>query len=116
MSHTPGPWEILRLDLGDEEICSVPVAIRGGNGRLVVDNEGGLAPEAYEWTVEEIEANASLIAAAPELLEALKEIKARLEVYDPTCPFCGGNASSGHRYTCLWHVANAALREARGEV
>ena len=75
MTHTPGPWKILRLDLGDEEICSVPVAIRGGNGRLVVDNEGGLAPEAYEWTVEEIEANAHLIAAAPDLLAVLEELR-----------------------------------------
>ena len=71
MSHTPGPWEILRLD----EICSVPVAIRGGNGRLVVGNEGGLAPEAYEWTVGEIKANAHLIAAAPDMLKMLLELQ-----------------------------------------
>lgn len=80
MSHTPGPWKILRHDLGDEEICSVPVEIRGGNGRLVVADEGGLAPAAYEWTAEEIEANASLIAAAPELLEALKRLEYQSEV------------------------------------
>ena len=75
MSHTPGPWKILRHDLGDEEIFVVPVEIRGGNGKLIVAYDGGLAPLEQEWIVEEIEANASLIAAAPEMLAILEELR-----------------------------------------
>ena len=74
MSHMPGPWKILRQDLGDEEIFFVPVKILAGNGKLVVAYEGGLAPATQEWTVEEIEGNASLIEAAPDMLRALEAV------------------------------------------
>ncbi len=95
MSHTPGPWKILRHDLGDEEIFVVPVEIRGGNGKLIVAYDGGLAPLEQEWIVEEIEANASLIAAAPDLLEALETI---MDIGDKACR----------------DIARAAIRKARG--
>lgn len=115
MTHTPGPWKILRHDLGDEEIFFVPVEILAGNGKLVVAHEGGLAPINQEWTCEEIEANGSLIEAAPEMLDALVEVKMRIEEYITTCPLCGGSAERGHKYYCLWHVANDAIRKARGK-
>lgn len=68
-----------------------------------------------QWETEvQYEANPVLLRAAPEMLRALEAIKGKLEAYDPTCPFCQGNASSGHRYTCIWHIANAAIRKARG--
>ncbi len=73
MIHMPGPWKILRQDLGDEEIFFVPVEILAGNGKLVVAYEGGLAPN-QEWTCEEIEGNASLIEAAPDMLRALEAV------------------------------------------
>ena len=114
MTHTPGPWKILRQDLGDEEIFFVPVEILAGNGKLVVAYEGGLAPANREWTCEEIEANGSLIEAAPEMLDALVEVKMRIEEYITTCPLCGESAERGHKYYCLWHVANDAIRKARG--
>ena len=115
MTHTPEPWEILRHDLGDEEIFFVPVEILAGNGKLVVAYEGGLAPAAQEWTAEEIEANASLIAAAPDMLEALEEVMGELDVEGLPCPLCGGDLTIGHRHNCLWHVVESAVRKARGE-
>ena len=81
MTHTPRPWKILRQDLGDEEIFFVPVEILAGNGKLVVAYDGGLAPAAQEWTVEEIEGNASLIEAAPDMLGALVGAKWLIECY-----------------------------------
>ena len=65
--HTPGPWEAFQNDLG----CGVLATKR--------------ADVAYCWTrdgwpldssrpISESVANARLIAAAPELLEVLKEI------------------------------------------
>lgn len=68
--HTPGPWKILA------EGCDKPyIRIRGSRlgGRFKIANvltpvyEGMLSKEA-----EETRANAHLIAAAPDLLEALK--------------------------------------------
>ena len=114
MTHTPGPWKILRQDLGDEEIFFVPVEILAGNGKLVVAYEGGLAPAAQEWTVEEIEANASLIAAAPDMFRALEEVVAITENL-PVCPFCGAvKEVQKHSPDCLSHEIDTAIQKARG--
>ena len=103
MTHTPEPWEILRHDLGDEEIFFVPVEILAGNGKLVVAYEGGLAPAAHEWTAEEIEANASLIAAAPDMLRALEAV-------------CGDSEESDYLTQAqIQAMCRSAIRKARGE-
>ena len=64
--HTPGPWKcgqylghsfwVVHTDVGDR-----------GRGMDIVEGVAGLTPEQRL-------ANARLIAAAPELLDALKEI------------------------------------------
>ena len=71
-AHTPGPWLIQR---GDEWADGI-VTLHG-------HNEDGTP---MYWTVasynrrrDEAEANARLIAAAPELLEALKELIAAVD-------------------------------------
>ena len=81
MSHTSGPWRIRRHYFGDEGICFVPVEIRGGNGKLIVAQYGGLTPFGQEWTVEDIEGNGSLIEAAPDMLKALEGAKWLIESY-----------------------------------
>ena len=103
MTHTPEPWEILRHDLGDEEIFFVPVEILAGNGKLVVAYEGGLAPAAHEWTAEEIEANASLIAAAPDMLRALEAVTGDSEESDYLTQ------------AQIQAMCRSAIRKARGE-
>jgi hypothetical protein len=62
MTHTPGPWVRGRRWGGDRHI------VRTSNGILVADAAG---PSNLKR--ETMEANARLIAAAPELLAALKE-------------------------------------------
>lgn len=66
MKHTPGPWRVeyfkwVRSEANGEQVCS------------------GLGEIKYGRTNEEIEllagANARLIAAAPDLLEACKTIR-----------------------------------------
>lgn len=72
--HTPGPWVVkgrlveapFRLDLG------VAQAIAG----MTAGSRG-----ASQITVPEAEANARLIAAAPDMLEALKLAKGWLELW-----------------------------------
>lgn len=67
--HTPGPWlcQPTNIDGPDYGVC------------IVADNLGGLVGAALPWATEidsgdmaRVEANARLIAAAPELLEALR--------------------------------------------
>lgn len=64
--HTPGPWEVLGSEY-DGTLYVMPAGVsagRGGNRTVAV---------IPEWT-ENRDANARLIDAAPELLEALKEV------------------------------------------
>ena len=104
MTHTPGPWKAIRI--GGELTGSV----FAGKKRIC----SGICDDVR--LVKEAEANSALIEAAPDILEALEEVKSELDAYVPTCPLCGGSAASGHKYNCLWHVVNAAIQKARGEV
>jgi len=60
--HTNGPWLITTID-GDD--C---LMVGGGDGSDVV------ADIRTDWPEDEVEANAHLIASAPEMLEALKKL------------------------------------------
>ena len=108
MSHTPGPWEVAENLFGSTASCEVYANVGTKSGR------GGYA-RICQITPRDQKSNANLIAAAPEMLQALEAIKDELDAFNPTCPFCQGNAGSGHKYTCIWHIANAAIRKARGE-
>jgi len=64
VQHTAGPWEI------DGNIA---VRSSGPNGRQVCLCEITVRGRQYNETYDEAEANARLIAAAPDLLEALTD-------------------------------------------
>jgi hypothetical protein len=82
--HTPGPWETQAIDEDGEMRGCVTV---------IGSNLGGLVGAAMPWPTEldsgdfsRVEANAALIAAAPDLYEALKAYEAAtvyLESYEP---------------------------------
>jgi len=65
--HTPGPWKIIRLD---NEVYINPDR-ESGEYALIARINGTHRRDSQE-------ANARLIAAAPELLEALKECHTRI--------------------------------------
>lgn len=71
-THTPGPWRVQMYDW--DRTHSTDVSIYGhsdsNSGKCVtrVYGEGSL-----HWKTDERDANARLIAAAPELLSAVKE-------------------------------------------
>jgi len=90
--HTPGPWEIDEVDKG------FSAQILGPSTGFCRDI---LATLPMEWA--ESEANARLIAAAPELLEALQKIA----TVDMGGGFLGAQACR--------KVALAAIAKARGE-
>lgn len=98
--HTPGPWRIVE-DGGFRGIFHL------GTGRKVAAVIGSIREG------EHIEANAHLIAAAPDLLEALRKVSAALEaVYE-----------SEMEWTGEWdmlppdalEMAKAAIRKAEGK-
>lgn len=62
MAHTSGPWRVERLASGDFGI--------------VYNDDGNWLAEVYDEDDPNAEDDARLIAAAPELLEALKAAKA----------------------------------------
>lgn len=105
-SHTPGPWE-----RGDG-------AANGCAGYIYCDDATGSAvasvvfsPDFIGRSDAETEANARLIAAAPELLEALKEIV-------KACEECEAdeNMSIVDAFTQdMEDAARAAIAKATGE-
>lgn len=94
--HTPGPWTIdkvfaLIMGPNGEEVAAIHAAGEGDNKRV----KRGTA-----------QANAALIAAAPEMAEALRQIIWKLN--RKTC-----NSLDGH---CEWakiDINDAVIREAK---
>lgn len=69
MAHTPGPWTISPPWSGFS-------LIKGPNGELIFGLAAGASEE--KRSDEECEANAALLAAAPDLLAALKTARGGL--------------------------------------
>ena len=88
--HTPGPWHYFETADG---ICRVKPL----NRKYIVAECSAMEPQC-----EEQRSNARLIAAAPELLEALKDTLQLLEVY------CGDFEEATRNQAC------AAIAKAEG--
>ena len=74
MSHIPGPWR----QGGTKELSPT------GRCREIVADEGRIGL-VYGTTDEDCKANARLIAAAPDLLKALKQVARLKWGYDGDC-------------------------------
>ena len=85
--HTPGPWHI-NDHAHDEEVVYIE-ADRYGVASIFTDTDKVDSTEL---------ANARLIAAAPELLEALKNIE----------------NDDGHIPSTIWNMCKAAIAKAEG--
>jgi len=85
VKHTAGPWH----NEYDERIFSQDVV---AGEKLVAEVFNG-------------HADACLIAAAPEMLEALEAAR----------PFIGCGEINGHTDNCIFRKVDAAIRRARGE-
>ena len=101
MRHTPGPWRTFVWNefAGEAVIPHVTV---------ITDNKG--IAKFSRWT-DEVMANALLIAAAPELLEALEGYVERDEkmATHGTVPYSAQTINN-------WRLlARAAIKKARGE-
>ena len=85
--HTPGPWEVEKCYIRAANATKYPIAW------MEYPNGEGSKPE--------MEANAALIAAAPELLEALEAVQFFEE--------------NRRNYHALDTIIRAALAKAKGE-
>ena len=80
MKHTQGPWEFRRTSIDDMAFISDIHAPHQDN-----PSENGTDPVVattwYRSGEGQAEANARLISAAPELLDAIREVVSTLESY-----------------------------------
>lgn len=97
-AHTPGPWELDHGEDGDNFTIRADgeFVTRLTKSRYTDDRRD---PEAY--------ANAALIAAAPDLLAALKSLA---DEYGPNA----GSMAIGSPRRELWRAAGAAIARAEG--
>lgn len=105
--HTPGPWEAIKWTshapttvVSAEWAAAILKGKHFTGGAVIADCQGARSG----YLDDEAEANARLIAAAPELLEALTKIR---------------QVADGFKVDVPWgkiiEMADAALRKARGE-
>ena len=106
MTHTPGPWT---LSEGSERVTGRRITIHC-DGMRIAD----VIPWSGRWSAAE--ANAHLIAAAPELLEGLVALIAKLDaggipMSEDACPTCATTAGPCDE-TCALEHARAAIAKA----
>ena len=94
-NHTPGPWRYVCDD----------------NAWCVLGEDGTIA-EIWHGSDLSTEADARLIAAAPQLLAALKAVEWIDDTVCVWCEICEGNPEIGHEPDCQ---LAAAIRAAEGE-
>lgn len=106
--HTPGPWHTSRNE-------RLPYLIYASDGYVVAD------VKVYHGR-HDIMANARLIAAAPELLDALEGVCEALEVTLSRLGVCGLGDGKDHKVdesswggTSELQGARAAIAKARGQ-
>lgn len=109
--HTPGPWEVS----GATHIWS-PTA--HANVASVSEPRGEGSDVGYQPLkrnspdFEEACANARLIAAAPDLLEALSDV---LDAYEYALQYKGDYFTEKHGDALVVEQARAAIKKAKGE-
>ncbi len=103
MSHSPGPWEV------HGDTTSQEFYVHGANRVCDIRRGGSYSPwcdSRFSRTPREDEANAHLIAAAPDLLEVCEEMLGDMEL----C--CEG---AGESWRNRIRKARAATKKAKGE-
>jgi hypothetical protein len=101
--HTPGPWAVAGESYNDHEAYVIEAG-----GRTICWTASSLDDAGIEVITAEDDANADLIAAAPELLIALKQIAD----WDPSA---APSEPKGLSIIDAIDIARAAIAKAKGE-
>jgi uncharacterized protein YbbK (DUF523 family) len=111
IAHTPGPWKI-------EAVYLAPHRTHFGEYRFPHQAVDG---HSREYSHSEAEANAALIAAAPELLEALKVLRVPLQIqfdlHQRMCEAEGQDVTQSKAYLTAkarLDLADSAIAKAEG--
>jgi len=97
-THTPGPWTI------KQATSSAMVSVYAGGFNVACTGSANVEEDNAD-------ANARLIAAAPELLEACREA---LNMLGASRDHCTGERGLVHRIDAAAKAAHAAIRKAEG--
>ena len=95
--HTPGPWQI-----GPSQLGNISCVLKAGHGHIC-DRPYGNGDGAKSWN-----ANARLIAAAPDMLAACEQALERLEQHHRRLGMYGDDFRAVENLT-------AAIARAKGE-
>jgi len=102
--HTPGPWKPAMQH--SQQLVTIPDKTHGWRCLVVETSNGDIIARAYGATPEIAEANARLIAAAPELLDALENLANAI---------CKNTNGMPDWLSRALDDANEAMRKARGQ-
>lgn len=112
--HTKGPWVAVENDgayVKDPKLATWRVEERGSSAEMVV----AVVVSDIALLAKKVEANARLMAAAPEMLAALNECRELI-----AAEFCSDEASAmqGHPIDKAarkaWDIVNSAIARAEG--
>ncbi|MGN6312888.1 MAG: hypothetical protein ACTHMO_03900 [Rhodanobacteraceae bacterium] len=102
--HTPGPW-----------ITDRPyIRSHGGNATVCEVKDGWYNRSGPQYSQEEIQANARLIAAAPELLEALQALEPFLSTQSQMLDSASLNEGRASDFDVASMKARATIAKATG--
>ena len=104
MKHTKGIWEVKQSGGKREVVC----------GDMTIAS--GLYDENKSPSIEEVDANASLIASAPEMLELLKDILAEVRPEISRVNEVAGHTIFNPVATETIDMAKELIAKAEGEI
>lgn len=107
-SHTPGPWKV--TDQTKKDVMRWIEA--NSNGDVIAILDAGQDAGISEDTATRLEANAALIAAAPDLLEAVDSLLVYAEAEKSLMEENGDDISG---ITIIINQANNAMNNAEGK-
>jgi hypothetical protein len=118
--HMPGPWAVAKHGRGEHGGIAIDATDPADGRDFEVCEVWGIDRDAKHD--DRSRANARLIAAAPELLEALKRVVRDYEDMEDLAPVsvgcieCTAGTVPNHRNTglCGYHAAKAAIALAEG--
>lgn len=108
LKHTPGPWHFHKK----ESEAAFRIDAKGDEWQELATV---YQVPPYTHLMEQGEANARLIAAAPEMLDALKLARAHVQ-WRVSCEFNAGAPPTGTKAHAALVALDAAIAKAEGEV